>query len=86
MTVEDTFRLGRATEDSKRYMKTVLQGKLGELISIEAYQWVERVSDSECLLITEHTVSCAVPGMGGAVEKAIEGGLRDSFRLTSERM
>ena len=47
MTVEETFDPRRVSFASAKQMKTVLPGKLSELLRIETQQWVERISDTE---------------------------------------
>ena len=71
---------------SSTMTKTKLPGKLAEVISIESQQWVERLSDTECELVSEHWITCDLFGVAGSIESAIEGGIRDSFNKAPARM
>ena len=79
ITLEHTVYPQQTGYAHAKETKTMLPGSLREVIQVESQQWIERLSDEEVLLLSRHMVSCSLFGIGGAVEAAIEQGIRDTY-------
>ena len=52
---------------------------LDEILSVESMEWVEPISSTQCAFHTKHAVAATVFGMAGAIEQAIESGIREGY-------
>ncbi len=84
--MEQTVYPRRASEAHAKETKTMLPGKLSDVIQIESQQWMERASDTECLLRSRHTICCSLFGIASMVENEIEKGIRDNYNNMPAKM
>lgn len=52
---------------------------IDEILSVESMEWVDPISSTQCAFNTKHTVTATVFGMAGAIEQAIENGIREGY-------
>lgn len=79
ITLEQTVYPRRASEGHAKATRTLLPGSLKEVIQVESQQWIERLSDTECVLLSRHTIECTLFGIAGPIEMAIENGIRENY-------
>lgn len=65
---------GRPTQLVHHFPKAI-----DEILSIESKEWLQPVSNTKCMLHTEHAVACTLFGMSSSIESAVEKGIREGY-------
>ena len=81
---EHAFATHSAFDPPPPRRKQHLPKAIEEILSVESSEWLEVVSPTQCELHLQHQVSCRLFGTGGAIEQAVEKGVRDGYGRSAE--
>jgi len=79
LALEERNYIRRCSVDHPTTLKHRFPKALDEVLSVQSREWVVPIDDTQCAFHTQHTVTAKVFGMAGAIEAAIESGIKDGY-------